>query len=193
MNLEAITTEQRTITFNGITYPVFNGNWRQNDAILTPTTKLKLFGEEYYIPSMGKMNRNTIYTEVNGFKKSSNQINGLIEYMKENGKSDKDIKKLQDDKARLAIIATKVMSESEVYEKDGAWLYYEEATLVVDETDYECKILIAVNPIEDKGMNISLSIMENKEFESKPPVRELNVVELDIIQKMNNGYALRSK
>lgn len=180
----------RTATFNGITYPIFDGDWGLNDSILTSTATLTLYGETYYLPSMGRMNRETNLASVNGFKRSSHQINGLIHHLKEEGATEAQIQKQEDDKARLAIIAFKVMMGVDPREKDGKLLHYEEAILTIYGESYECKILVAVEYLDRDAINVALSIMENVPFETKPPVRELTVDELRLVAAMNKGYEM---
>jgi hypothetical protein len=175
-------------------YTAWSGNWNAKDQFLSVDTELYLDnGEQIIYPNMGIINSNTINGQVQGFKKSSEQIKGLSKLPEM--QTARAIEKLQSNLQKLAVIASNFMEAVEGYPSkyDDSTLYYQNGFIYIPQNDgtydkIECQYVVIVKEQLDTDgkpfVNISFKIEQRKGNTQLPDAPEMNDKAKSLLMRM---------
>ena len=162
----------------------FNGDWSIDEQYLDARTQLFTEdGIQILYPRMGFINRNTVHEKVQGFKRSTLQLQGLIAANPDKAEAyNEDLKKL----AYLANEYTQTIKP--VQSKfNNAQLYYKPAFMILpDDTRIECQTCIIIEPLT-KGINVSFKIESLKTINAMPQAPTLDKDANNIYLQMLNA------
>lgn len=163
-----------------ITGTPFNGDWSLDEQYLDSRTELYTEdGVQILYPRMGFINRNTIHEKVQGFKRSTLQLQGLIAAATDPARKDMyndDLKKLAYLANEYTRLVTPVPSKF-----NNAQLYYKLGFMILpDGNKVECQTCIIIEPLA-KGINVSFKIEGVKAINRMPEAPTLD-------QDANNLY-----
>jgi len=163
----------------------FNGDWSLDEQYLDSRTELYTEdGVQILYPRMGFINRNTIHEKVQGFKRSTLQLQGLIAAATDPVRKDMyndDLKKLAYLANEYTQLVTPVPSKF-----NNAQLYYKLGFMILpDGNKVECQTCIIIEPLA-KGVNVSFKIEGVKAINRMPeaPILDNNANNL-YLQMLN--------
>lgn len=151
----------------------FNGDWSLDEQYLDSRTELYTEdGVQILYPRMGFINRNTIHEKVQGFKRSTLQLQGLIAAATDPARKDMyndDLKKLAYLANEYTQLVTPVPSKF-----NNAQLYYKLGFMILpDGNKVECQTCIIIEPLA-KGINVSFKIEGVKAINKMPEAPTLD-------------------
>jgi hypothetical protein len=174
----------------------WDGNWAAKEMFLPATAELYTDdGIQILYPNMGMINRNTIYNDVSGFKRSTEQFKGLLN-KKEIQSDPKKVEQIENNLQKLVVIASLFMQTTPQYQSkfdEGTTLYYRDGFIYLPDVHgsnekIECQMLITIkDDIDDDGKqfkNIAFKIEERKVLNSLPPAPDMDDLAKELMKSI---------